>query len=217
MKAKWQLAVLGVLSGLSLILMLPGCEGSSSPDTGDVDSYFANHPYVSDPRDPTSPRDLNVTPASGTITFVGQVITFTVTGGTPAYRWDVVNANGRIRSADGDGSQGIYNADAIGPNTIVVFDANGHSALANISTSIGTLAISPGSATLTNASQVVSFAASGGAPPYSWTLLNGHGSINTTAGSSVLYTRTSPPGSSDNGITVSDSVGNSVSAVITQP
>jgi hypothetical protein len=143
------------------------------------------------------------------------MITFTVKGGTPSYTWHVVNNNGRIRSADGNGSQGIYNADAIAANTVIVFDADGHSAIASVgTTTVSGLLITPTTATSTVNGDVITFTASGGVPPYTWTLLNGHGSLNTTTGTSVFYTRTS---AGDNGLTVSDSQGSTYNAEISQP
>ena len=215
MKVKWQFPALVALLALLGVSLQFGCEGTDGPDTGDVDSYFASHPYVSDPRDPTSPHDLVVTPDSATVSYVGQMITFTVKGGTPSYTWHVVNSNGRIRSADGDGSQGIYNSDAVAANTVIVFDSNGHSAIAAVGTgAASSVVIAPASGTCSTNGAVLAFAASGGSPPYTWTVLNGHGSLNTTTGASVLYTRIS---SGDNGLTVSDSLANTSSVGITQP
>ncbi|TAN38157.1 MAG: hypothetical protein EPN23_03060 [Verrucomicrobia bacterium] len=216
MKIKWQLPALIVSMGLVAMGLQSGCEGTSGPDTNGVDSYFADHPYVSDPRNPTSPSDLTVTPSSATVSYVGQVITFTVKGGTPAYHWDVVNGNGRIRSADGDGSQGIYNADVVGANSVVVFDASGHSAIAAVTIfTASSLTISPTSATATNNTQRIVFTASGGTPPYTWdTGDHSRGIVETTTGSSVSYKRIS---AGDNSVNVHDTGTGSASAVVSQP
>lgn len=215
MKIKWMLMVGGLMLGAALLLSQPGCEGSGSPDTGNIDSYFANNPFVSDPRDPTSPHDVSVAPASALISYVGQAISFTVKGGRPVYSWAVVNGNGTITPSPGDGGQAIYSASVIAENSVIVYDAQGHSAIASINSSAtNALAISPTSALLTNNTAVAVFSVSNGRPPYHWGLLNGNGTLNTTSGSSVLYTRTS---AGDNGVTVSDSNGGSASAAIQQP
>jgi hypothetical protein len=74
--------------------------------------------------------------------------------------------------------------------------------------------ISPSSATLTSTNATQGFSASGGTGSYTWSLANNSGTINSTTGSSVTYTRT---GSGNNTITVTDSKGQSASAAISQP
>jgi hypothetical protein len=215
MKTKALLAVGGLLTG-ALLLWLPGCEGGGSPDTGGVDSYFASHPLVSDPRAPNAPQDVVITPAIASVSFVGQAITFTVTGGEGPYHWDVATGNGHVGSPANDTSQGVYTTLTLAGNSVIVYDARGHSAIATVGTGTASaLAITPSSATLTTNTQVTAFAVSGGTPPYNWTVLHGaNGILNTASGASVLYTRTAP---GDNALTVSDSVGGSANVVISQP
>jgi len=215
MKMQWQLPALIFSMGLSALWLQSGCESTSSPDTNGVDSYFANHPYVSDPRNPTTPSDVSITPANATATYVGQAISFTAKGGSGSYHWDVVNGNGHIASVSDDHSTAVYSVDGIAANTVVVYDEYGLSAIASVGTSAASsVLISPTSGTCANNGDVLTFAASGGSPPYTWTVLNGHGSLNTFTGASVLYTRIS---AGSNGLTVSDSMGNTYSVVITQP
>ena len=214
MKTKHMMMVAGLL-GLAALCVVPGCEGNSSPDTGGVDSYFANNPFVSDPRLPNAPQDVVISPVNAAVSFVGQLVTFKVTGGSPAYHWGVANGNGTIISRSEDTSQGIYTATTLAGNSVIVYDAYGHSAIATVGVGTGSaLAIAPSTATLTNNTQVLAFTVSGGTPPYTWTVLNGHGSLNTSAGASVLYTRIS---AGDNGLTANDSAGASISIVIQQP
>ena len=215
MKTKALLAVGGLLTG-ALLLWLPGCEGGGSPDTGGVDSYFADHPLVSDPRDPNSPQDVVITPASASVSFVGQLITFDVTGGEAPYNWGAANGNGTVARRASDTSQAVYTTLTLAGNSVIVYDARGHSAIATVGTgSSSPLAITPSSATLTTNSQVMAFSVSGGSPPYHWAILPGaNGSLNTLVGASVLYTRTN---SGDNALTASDSAGGSANVVINQP
>ena len=214
MKTTLWLAAGGMLMG-ALLCVLPGCEANSSPDTGDVDAYFADHPLVSDPREPNGPQDLYLAPATASVTFIGQLITFTVTGGEGDFHWGVANGNGTVVRRAEDTRQGVYTATALAGNSVIVYDSRGHSAIATVGAGAGSaLAISPTTATLTNNTQVLAFTVSGGSPPYNWTVLNGHGSLNTTTGASVLYTRIS---AGDNGLTASDSTGASSSVVIQQP
>ena len=80
------LLVIAVLT-LAPSFLLTGCESDDSPDTSDIDSYFANHPYVSDPRGETTPRIVSVNPSSVNVTFVGEQVTFTAVGGEGDYAW----------------------------------------------------------------------------------------------------------------------------------
>ncbi|MCX7009848.1 MAG: hypothetical protein NTY53_21840 [Kiritimatiellaeota bacterium] len=216
MKTKWLLTVGGLLLGTLMVLGLPGCEGSGSPDTGGIDSYFADNPFVSDPRDPSSPHDVVVTPAVASASYIGQAMTFTVKGGRPAYNWVVVNGNGSIAGSPGDGGQAVYTVNAVAQNSVIVYDAQGHSAIASISASAisSAVAISPTSASLTNNNALVVFTANSGLPPYNWSVLNGNGNLNASSGTSVIYKRLS---AGDNAVTVTDSAGGTASAVVQQP
>jgi len=215
MNTKWLLVLGSLVMGVALLVGLPGCEGTGTPDTGSLDSYFANNPFVSDPRDPTSPHDLVVTPASAMISYIGQAVSLTVKGGRPTYHWDLVNGNGSIAGSPGDGGQAVYTANAVAENSIIVYDAQGHSAISYISSvATNALTIAPTSVTLTNNTAVAVFAAGNGRAPYNWTLLNGNGALNTSSGTSVVYTRSS---AGDNAVTVTDGAGSTASAVIYQP
>jgi hypothetical protein len=218
MKVKWLFPALAALLALLGVSLQFGCEGDDDIDTDDVDSYFASHPYVSDPRDSTSPSDVVISPTSATASYVGQAITFIAKGGSGSYSWDVANGNGHISSIisqEKSTSSAIYVADAVGPNTVIVFDKYGHSAVASVGTGSTTApSISPASGSCASDGATISFTASGGVPPYTWTLLNGNGTLNTLTGSSVLYTRTS---AGDNGVTATDAAGASASAAISQP
>ena len=215
MSKQLALAMGGALLG-ALLVLLPGCEGGGSPATDGVDSYFVDHPLVSDPRAPDAPQDVVITPDSASVSFIGQNVTFTVTGGEGAYHWGAANeANGTVASRAEDTSQGVYTTRALAGNSVIVYDARGHSAIATVNTGgSSTLVVTPSDATLTTNTQVLAFAATGGTPPYTWAVLNGHGSLSATAGASVFYTRIS---AGDNGLTASDSAGASVSVVIHQP
>ena len=81
----------------------------------------------------------------------------------------------------------------------------------------GTVSISPSTATLSANNQTLEFTASGGSGQYTWSLsAPSRGTLNTTSGKTVTYTRTA---SDNNTIKVQDSVNPSASAsvTITQP
>lgn len=215
MSTKWFLGLGSLVTGVALLVGVAGCEGTGTPDTGNLDAYFANNPFVSDPRDPTSPHDLVVTPATAMISYLGQAVSLTVKGGHPAYHWDVVNGNGTIVGSPGDGGQAIYTASTVAENSIIVYDSQGHSAISYISSvATNALTIAPASVTLTNNAAIAVFTAGNGRPPYNWSLLNGNGVLNASSGTSVIYTRSV---AGDNAVTVTDSAGGTASAVISQP
>ncbi len=223
MKTKEMLAVGRMLVGGALLGallgVLPGCEGNSSPDTGGIDSYFADHPLVSDPRDPSAPQDVFLTPASASVSFLMQLITFTVAGGEEPYHWGVANGNGTVASRAEDTKQGVYTATTLAGNSVIVYDARGHSAIATVGTGGGSaLVITPSVATIATNLQSLAFSVSGGSPPYNWApvIHPADGFLNTYSGASVFYTRTSTNGV-DNGLTASDSAGGSVTVTIHQP
>ena len=198
----WTMPVLA-LSAL-LTGALTGCDKGSSIDTEGVDDYFAANPFVSDPRLPGVPSDVSVTPTSGTIANIGDVLVFTVHGGEHPWTWGAANGNGSVENLGENGEQGQYTATAIGPNTMIVYDSNGHAALAEITVESAALEISPTSMTLTNNGATATFIANGGLAPYTWTLLNGNGSLSSSVGTSVVYTRNLPGG---NSLTVKDGTG----------
>ncbi len=78
------------------------------------------------------------------------------------------------------------------------------------------VSISPTTSTLSINGETQTFTASGGSGSYSWSLSTDNGTLNTTSGSSVNYTRSS---SGNNTITVRDSndTSDSESVTITQP
>ncbi len=198
----WTMLVLAL--GALLTGALTGCDGGGGVDTQGVNDYFAANPVVSDPRLPSAPSDVTVTPTSGNIANIGDVLVFTVHGGEKPWTWGAANDNGTVQNLGEKGEQGQYTATVIGPNTVIVYDSNGHAALAEVTVSSSALAITPASGTLTTNGATATFIASGGLPPYTWTLLNGNGSLSVSTGTSVVYTRNLPGG---NSLTVMDGTG----------
>ncbi|MEI7902997.1 MAG: hypothetical protein WCK89_22365 [bacterium] len=102
---------------------------------------------------------------------------------------------------------------------MIVQDDGGHYAAAHISPiAADTVAISPASASLSGGALYVSFAVSGGTPPYSWTSGNILlGTITTNSSSSYVAAYTAFAGVYGvNVITVIDAEGRTASATITQ-
>jgi hypothetical protein len=209
------LMVVAILTLVPSWLMM-GCENEDSPHTGDLDSYFEDHPFLSDPRDPTSPRVVSISPESASVSFPGQQISFTASGGTPPYGWETANTeNGTVAALSG-AKAAVYTTILVAPNDVIAYDQNGYAAVATINGPTTTLLATadPGELDVDNALSVLT--ASGGVPPYTWTVGDtALGEIRApNVGSSVVYQRSHSP---DNTVTVKDAAGDQYTIVIKQP
>ncbi len=215
---KMMLGLAGVAVFALGLAALVGCDTDGSPTSSGLDDYFTTHPYVSDPR--ASPEstaatsNIVINPVTATVTYEGQEIVFTASQGYGPYTWDVADPSaGRVASMAW--SQGIYTALKVAPNNVIVADASGHAAIANIVVSVSGLAVSANPSTLTTDGNRSVVTASGGVPPYRWRVSNkAYGSISSSTGSSIVYTRLA---TGDNGVTCTDDAGNVGSVVISQP
>ncbi len=201
-----------LVAALLTIAVLPACE-DTSVNTSDLDSYFANNPFVSDPRvGPGS--DVSITPTSASISIVGQEVVFTASGGNQPYSWHVANNdNGSII---GRGSQGDYKATRLGNNNVIVYDVDGHAAIATISAGGASIMISPSTTTI-SLSNSVTFTAVGGSGTYHWQVANT--SIGTPSSgdlSTFNYTATAVSSNMVNTVLLTDGSGASATATIHQ-
>jgi len=197
-----------------LLAAIPSGCSDDSPDTSQLDNYFASHPYVSDPRSGGT-AVVGLSPESATIDAIGGSQLFTASGGSGGYTWDTTDHG--VGTMTPKGSQAIYTALAIGDNYVVVSDAKGNAAIAHVSgTPAAAMTISPGSATLSSDGQLQVFAVSGGVAPYSWTMTSSSVGLfpDGNTGSSVVYMRTH---TGNNALTVTDGSGNSAHVVVSQP
>jgi hypothetical protein len=211
---------MGALSLVVLALVIPvGCDDGGSGDNGELDAYFESHPYVSDPRD-GNPTIVTLSPASAVLSTVGEKAVFKYNGGAGGpITWDVSDpSRGTISGTGGD--QGVYTVTAIGVNNVIAYDRQGNAATARITSSSSggdstPLAVSASATTLALDGDKSVITVTGGIPPYSWTVSAAtKGYLDTSVGSSVVYTRAEAGG---NAITVTDSSGIRTSVVITQP
>lgn len=194
-----------------------GCD-SGTGDDSELDNYFANHPYVSDPRS-GGQSIVTITPESAVVNTVGGQAVFSFNGGTGPYTWDVSDPS--KGSVSGSGAQGVYTATVVGNNDIIAYDRNGYAAIARVSgssggTEGGDLAVSASPSNLENNGSMSVLTASGGVEPYSWSVATGAkgGFVGADTGSSVVYVRNA---AGDNAVTVTDATGERASIVITQP
>lgn len=208
---QWVQAVVCV----ALASLVPaGCD-SGTGDSSELDNYFANHPYVLDPRSDGG-NVVTLTPASAVVNTVGGKAVFAFNGGTAPYSWDVSDPS--VGTVSGSGAQGVYTALAVGNNNVIAYDHFGHAALATISgsSSSSALSISSSAATLAADGMLAVITVTGGVPPYSWSLTdNSNGAFpDAPAGATAVYKRLH---AGDNAVTVADSAGAHASVVIKQP
>ena len=213
-RVEW-IRMAGMLAAASLAVFVPGgCNNNDSPNTSGLDDYFATHSFVIDPRS-TGSSPVSLTPSAAQIDDIGGKAVFTASGGSGGYSWDVANSS--VGSISGSGNQGVYTATAIGNNNVIVYDSQGNAAVANIGgTAAEALSITASPATLTTDFTLSVLKVSGGQAGYTWTVSSsGRGNFSGSAsGASVVYERYS---SGDNAVTVTDSLGNRASLVISQP
>lgn len=201
---------------VSLAVLFGGCE--DEPSTNALDNYFANNPYLSDPRLNTTDPAISLEPDRATINYVGQEVSFRVRGGDSHYSWDVSRpGSGSITPSRSNGEMAVYKAFAVSENDVIVYDRHGNAAVAVIEVGdTGTLKLTPASVTIEGnniAGLTVQFTVSGGEPPYhSWQVA--YASMGTID-QNGLYTVV---GNSygDNFVSVQDAAGNLVEATVTQ-
>jgi hypothetical protein len=121
----------------------------------------------------TAVQPLQISPATVTV-LAGQSLTFTATGGVPPYYYQLFSGSGSV--TDG----GLYTAGAAGPATVRVSDSLGNTADASVTVqSIPALAILPASTTVLEGG-AVGFAATGGIPPYTFSMKSGGGTVTAS-------------------------------------
>ena len=158
---------------------------------------------------------IAIVPTSASLATDGDTVLFTVQGGSQPYTWEVSNpALGEISPQGSD--QAIYTRRQAGNNYVIVTDIAGKSAIATVTQPVpGIPRISPTSATLDTDGEVVLFTASGGTPPYSWSVVRpALGTIETQGPTQAKYTRTA---AGDNQVLLVDVTGHAALASVTQP
>jgi hypothetical protein len=202
---------------MAVLMAFSGCEGTTDEDNSGVDAYLAAHPYASASRDEPLPPELTISPAQATASIIGQKIAFTAGGGDGAFHWGVSDSiDGKVESSGANSA--LYTCLQVGNNDVIVQDDSGHYAVARILPVADTMTISPASASLAGGALHVSFAVSGGTPPYSWTSGNtALGAVTYSTSSSYLADYTAVSGAyGQNVVMVIDTEGRRASATVTQ-
>ena len=139
---------------------------------------------------------------NGKSLMAGKDLVFSTVGGKPPYQYSVIQGGGTISAATGLFTAGS----APGLVIVQVKDTEGSTTTAAVSV-VGTLALSPEAVTIVETT-TQTFAASGGLPPYSYSISIGDGSVTSSGG---VYT--APAGSGSAVIVVTDALGNTASSV----
>ena len=171
----------------SVFILTQGCEDDADTSGSDLDNYFDNNPYVSDPR--SSNSNLSIDPEKVTISAKGEEVLFTVRGGDGHYSWDTATrANGTVKAQTDNDDQAIYEVLLLTKNNVIVSDGNGEAAIAEITYSASALTITPSAITLTNGA-TATLTGSGGAEPYTWDLVfDSKGHLSNPVAPSIDYT-----------------------------
>ncbi|MCK5849355.1 MAG: hypothetical protein KAH23_00465 [Kiritimatiellae bacterium] len=114
----------------SVFILTQGCEDDADTSGSDLDNYFDNNPYVSDPR--SSNSNVSIDPENTSISAEDEEVLFTARGGDGDYTWKTANANGKITPQTGNDNQAIYEVVQTNKNNVIVSDGNGEAAIAEV-------------------------------------------------------------------------------------
>jgi len=214
-KSKLVFSMAAIVAFSALFIAMTGCE--EDEDIGDLDSWFAEHPYVSDPRESgrESGRSLTIDPSSVQISAVGDTFVFTASGGSSPFSWDVANSAAGTIVVQSNDRQAIYTVVTLAANNVIAYDSKGDAGIADVEFQTATLTVSPqGPDPATG--DTVTFTASGGYKPYTWTAFNtaigritGYGDANRTTATYLAV-----DGTKTNYVTVVDNNGNSAQTAV---
>jgi hypothetical protein len=156
----------------------------------------------------TDIEPLSILPAEVIVAPDGTV-SFSATGGTPPYTFSIVSGTGTINAATGE-----FTAPSSPEiTTVMVTDSGGDSSTATVTVTIpGALAIAPSSVNVV-VSGTLTFVATGGTPPYTFSIIasgSGTPTINSVTG---FYTAGSSTGIDT--VQVEDAVLDTVTATVT--
>lgn len=198
-----------------------GCE--ESPDTENASTYFDDSTVdVADDRPPAISARMQISPASSTLATDGVAGLFAVEGASGAVNWSVQDSSrGRILT---QGSlSATYRRLAAGDNVVIATDSGGNAAFAVVLQPVSadpvvtptTIQVTPSSANLTANGETALFTVTGAIGAVAWSVQDiSKGSILTQSSLSATYQRSA---SGDNVVIATDSLGNAVFALISQP
>ncbi len=147
---------------------------------------------------------ISITPTSSILN-TGANVTFSGSGGIPPYTYSIVAGAGSVNS-----SSGVYDSTGVlnGSTVIEVKDSSNNTAYASVTINPA-LIITPSTPTVGFGEQI-NYSTNGGDNPYTYTILAGSGSINSTTG---IFVAPNAPGTTV--VRVTDSSSNTIDSVIT--
>jgi len=156
--------------------LFTACE--KDKDGTDLDRYFSDNPYISDPRTLPESRRLEINPGTKAASSVGEQISFSVKGGSGStYRWDVANTDYGTIARQSNTRNAIYTVKQLADNSVIVSDSEGSAGIAYVTASSGSLAVTPDGVDYTTDNPTAydgrrfTLLVTGGQPPYGdWTL-----------------------------------------------
>lgn len=218
-----------IAAATALFTGILGCEKDGDTGSG-LDDYFAANPYISDPRDEgrNSTDGIGISPEGATATAIGQQIVFTVEGGDAPFRWGVAIGSAGSIAQQVNERQAVYTVSTLSSNNVIVSDVKGRAAIAYITSSSGSLNITPAGHIFTSAytngtpghatpddlaGLTIAFTATGGNPPYTWnSTVDALGNINASG----LYMVANPVTAiGDNIVSVTDNSGAIATVTVT--
>ena len=125
---------IGLSAALAVFFCISGC--TEGPDTDEATSYFDRNPSeftheVVTPWEQNS-LELSIKGDNSILDTDGQVASFSASGGTPPYKWEVHDVFlGTIIQSDG--AVAVYQRNAVGDNVVILTDHEGNSAYFAIS------------------------------------------------------------------------------------
>lgn len=179
-------------------ILIASCKGAS-------DGSAPSEPSLSPPTEEAPVSQLKLTPATKDI-IVNSTHTFTAEGGAPPYTFSMFSGSGVLIPSVSDAS---YTAPATaGSAVILLTDSQGSTVTSSVSI-YSVVQVSPTTQTL-SLSATLNLSATGGLPPYAYSIVSGGGSLNGLTG---LYT--APAVGTTAVLRVSDSLGQSSDTTIT--
>lgn len=186
----------GAINSSTGLFTAPSVNGAAVVRVTDAVGNFSNSNVII-----TTP--LSISPQSGTLA-INNTLSFSSVGGTGPFVYSMQSGSGSIHN-----SSGVYTGPAVpGVAVIRVTDSLGAFAQANVNINAG-LAISPASQSMT-VNGDLTFTASGGVAPYSFSIITGAGAINSVSGAF-----TAPASAGSVLVRVVDSLGNSADSSVT--